>query len=44
MMPVSSVGHSWMQTVGSSAAPAVIKKTPSRIPSNGLMSASIWAR
>ena len=40
-MPERSVGHSATQSAGSRFAPAVMKKMPSKMPSKGLMSASI---
>mmetsp|Transcript_40028 Transcript_40028/g.93972 ORF Transcript_40028/g.93972 Transcript_40028/m.93972 type:complete len:364 (+) Transcript_40028:1133-2224(+) len=43
-IPVRSVGHSRRTSIGSRLAPAVMKKTPSRIPSNGLISAWICGR
>mmetsp|Transcript_50186 Transcript_50186/g.106863 ORF Transcript_50186/g.106863 Transcript_50186/m.106863 type:complete len:374 (+) Transcript_50186:991-2112(+) len=43
-MPTTRVGQESMTVPGSRAEPAVTKKTPRRIPSNGLMSASICAR
>mmetsp|Transcript_11648 Transcript_11648/g.26927 ORF Transcript_11648/g.26927 Transcript_11648/m.26927 type:complete len:507 (-) Transcript_11648:21-1541(-) len=43
-MPESRVGHSCTHSAGSRFAPAVMKKIPRRIPSNGLMSASICCR
>mmetsp|Transcript_8311 Transcript_8311/g.25938 ORF Transcript_8311/g.25938 Transcript_8311/m.25938 type:complete len:284 (-) Transcript_8311:468-1319(-) len=43
-MPERSVGHSATQSAGSRFAPAVMKKMPSKMPSKGLMSASICCR
>mmetsp|Transcript_21140 Transcript_21140/g.38354 ORF Transcript_21140/g.38354 Transcript_21140/m.38354 type:complete len:104 (+) Transcript_21140:65-376(+) len=43
-MPAMSVGQHSMTVFGSRADPAVTKKTPRRMPSKGLMSASICAR
>mmetsp|Transcript_31377 Transcript_31377/g.51210 ORF Transcript_31377/g.51210 Transcript_31377/m.51210 type:complete len:227 (-) Transcript_31377:87-767(-) len=43
-IPTTSVGQQCITVAGSSAEPAVMKKTPSRMPSNGWISASICAR